>query len=60
MADVRFEAIRKTFGKVVAVDDVDLEVADGDFVVLLGPRAAERRPCCAAWPGSRRSTAGAC
>ena len=37
MADVRFQAIRKTFGKVTAVDDVDLEVADGDFVVLLGP-----------------------
>jgi multiple sugar transport system ATP-binding protein len=37
MADVRFHAIRKTFGKVTAVDDVDLEVADGDFVVLLGP-----------------------
>jgi multiple sugar transport system ATP-binding protein len=37
MADVRFEAVRKTFGKVVAVDDVDLEVDDGDFVVLLGP-----------------------
>jgi multiple sugar transport system ATP-binding protein len=37
MAEVRFERIRKTFGKVVAVDDVDLEVADGEFVVLLGP-----------------------
>jgi multiple sugar transport system ATP-binding protein len=37
MAHVRFESVRKTFGKVVAVDDVDLEVADGDFVVLLGP-----------------------
>ena len=37
MADVRFDAVRKTFGKVVAVDDVDLEVNDGDFVVLLGP-----------------------
>ena len=37
MADVRFDSVRKTFGKVVAVDDVDLEVADGDFVVLLGP-----------------------
>jgi multiple sugar transport system ATP-binding protein len=37
MADVRFESVRKTFGKVVAVDDVELEVADGDFVVLLGP-----------------------
>jgi multiple sugar transport system ATP-binding protein len=37
VADVRFERVRKTFGKVAAVDDVDLEVADGDFVVLLGP-----------------------
>jgi multiple sugar transport system ATP-binding protein len=37
MAEVRFERIRKTFGKVTAVDDVDLQVADGDFVVLLGP-----------------------
>src|ERR671910_874984 len=37
MAEVRFEAVRKEFGSVVAVDDVDLEVADGEFVVLLGP-----------------------
>ena len=37
MADVRFEAVRKTFGKVVAVDDVDLAVPDGEFTVLLGP-----------------------
>jgi multiple sugar transport system ATP-binding protein len=37
MAEVRFESIRKTFGRVVAVDDVDLEVHDGEFVVLLGP-----------------------
>ena len=37
MADVRFEAVRKTFGKVVAVDDVDPTVRDGEFVVLLGP-----------------------
>src|SRR5918996_4739376 len=37
MADVSFERVRKTFGKVVAVDDVDLDVTDGEFVVLLGP-----------------------
>jgi len=37
VAEVRFEKIRKTFGKVVAVDDVDLTVEDGEFVVLLGP-----------------------
>src|SRR3954447_16201538 len=37
MAEVRFEAIRKTFGHVTAVDDVDLHVAEAEFVVLLGP-----------------------
>ena len=37
MADVSFQHVRKTFGKVAAVDDVDLDVTDGEFVVLLGP-----------------------
>ena len=36
-ADVRVEQARKTYGDVVAVDDVDLEVADGEFFTLLGP-----------------------
>jgi multiple sugar transport system ATP-binding protein len=37
MAEVSFQQIRKTFGKVTAVDDVDLTVSEGEFVVLLGP-----------------------
>jgi len=37
VAAVRFEGVRKTFGKVAAVDGVNLEVTDGEFVVLLGP-----------------------
>jgi putative spermidine/putrescine transport system ATP-binding protein len=36
-ADVRVEGARKTYGEVVAVDDVDLDVADGEFFTLLGP-----------------------
>ncbi|MFL5964259.1 MAG: ABC transporter ATP-binding protein [Gaiellaceae bacterium] len=36
-ADVSVEGIRKTYGDVVAVDDVDLTVADGEFFTLLGP-----------------------
>jgi putative spermidine/putrescine transport system ATP-binding protein len=36
-ADVRVEGIRKTYGDVVAVDDVDLTVGDGEFFTLLGP-----------------------
>jgi multiple sugar transport system ATP-binding protein len=38
VAEVRFDTVRKLFGRdVVAVDDVELDVADGEFVVLLGP-----------------------
>jgi multiple sugar transport system ATP-binding protein len=37
MADIRFEGVRKNFGKFAAVDGVDLEVHDKEFVVLLGP-----------------------
>jgi multiple sugar transport system ATP-binding protein len=37
MADIRFEGVRKSFGDFTAVDGVDLEVADGEFMVLLGP-----------------------
>ena len=36
-ADVGVEGIRKTYGDVVAVDDVDLTVGDGEFFTLLGP-----------------------
>src|SRR3954469_17245728 len=35
--DVRLLGIRKTYGDVVAVDGVDLEIAPGEFFTLLGP-----------------------
>ena len=37
MVTVRLEGIRKRFGRTVAVDGIDLEVRDGEFMVLLGP-----------------------
>ncbi|HDI02472.1 MAG TPA: sugar ABC transporter ATP-binding protein, partial [Ignisphaera sp.] len=37
MVNVKLENIRKTFGSVVAVDRIDLEIRDGEFMVLLGP-----------------------
>jgi putative spermidine/putrescine transport system ATP-binding protein len=35
--DVRLSGLRKTYGDVVAVDDVSLEIAQGEFFTMLGP-----------------------
>ncbi|RWM21238.1 MAG: ABC transporter ATP-binding protein [Mesorhizobium sp.] len=40
MADVHIKGVSKAFGEHVAVDTLDLHVADGEFVVLLGPTGA--------------------
>jgi multiple sugar transport system ATP-binding protein len=37
MAEVRLEHVTKKFGNIMAVDDVNLTVKDGEFLVLLGP-----------------------
>ena len=37
MAAVRFESVTKHYGQTVAVEEFDLDVADGEFVTLLGP-----------------------
>ena len=34
---IRLRGLRKTFGSVVAVDHVDLDVGDGEFFAMLGP-----------------------
>jgi multiple sugar transport system ATP-binding protein len=37
MATVTFENVTKRFGDVVAVDDLNLEIRDAEFMVLVGP-----------------------
>ena len=37
MAGVTFKNVTKRFGQVVAVDNLDLEIEDKEFFVLLGP-----------------------
>jgi multiple sugar transport system ATP-binding protein len=37
MSNVVFEGVTKRFGDVVAVDELTLEIMDGEFMVLLGP-----------------------
>jgi multiple sugar transport system ATP-binding protein len=40
MADLRLSGISKNFGNVQAVQGLDLDVASGEFIVLLGPSGA--------------------
>ena len=40
MASVEFDRISKRFKDVEAVADLSLTIADGEFVVLLGPTGA--------------------
>jgi len=37
VASLTFQNVTKRFDDVVAVDDLDLEISDGEFMVLLGP-----------------------
>ena len=37
MADIRIDRIAKSFGTMRALDEIVLDVADGEFVALLGP-----------------------
>jgi putative spermidine/putrescine transport system ATP-binding protein len=41
-ADVQVVGLRKTYGPVVAVDDVGFEVSAGTFFTLLGPSGSEK------------------
>ena len=40
MGSLELENVRKSFGDVVAVDGVSLDIADGEFFVILGPSGA--------------------
>ena len=37
MASITLDSLRKAFGETTAVDGIDLDIADGEFLVLVGP-----------------------
>jgi len=57
-AEVRLEGVRKTFGEVIAVDGVDLEVREGEFFSLLGPSGCGKTTCLRMIAGFEEPTAG--
>jgi len=57
-AEVRLEGLRKTFGDVVAVAGVDLDVREGEFFSLLGPSRCGKTTCLRMIAGFEEPTAG--
>src|SRR5215213_2462669 len=58
MATLTLRAIRKEYGKLVALDGLDLEVGDGEFFVLLGPSGAGKTTTLKCVAGLETPTAG--
>ncbi|HUV11279.1 MAG TPA: ATP-binding cassette domain-containing protein, partial [Acidimicrobiia bacterium] len=55
---VRLQGLSKRFGKVQAVDDVDLEITEGEFFSLLGPSGSGKTTCLRLIAGFERPSAG--
>jgi ABC-type sugar transport system ATPase subunit len=58
MASVTFESVTKRFDGTVAVSDFDLEIGDGEFIVLVGPSGCGKTTCLRMLAGLERSTSG--
>ena len=58
MANVTLNGLTKRFGKTTAIDDLSLDVANGEFVVLLGPTGAGKTTTLRLVAGLERPDAG--
>ena len=59
MAEIELRNISKVFsGDVVAIDDVSLEIGDGEFIVLVGPSGCGKSTLLRAIAGLEEVTAG--
>src|SRR3982751_4081363 len=58
MGAVRVKGLSKHFGEVRAVDDLDLEITDGEFFSMLGPSGSGKTTVLRLVAGFERPTAG--
>ncbi len=58
MADVILKSLRKAYGRVVAVEGVDLEIAKGELIVLLGPSGCGKSTTLRMVAGLETTTSG--
>ena len=57
-ADVRLVGVRKTYGEVVAVERIDLDVRHGEFFTMLGPSGSGKTTCLRMIGGFERPDSG--
>jgi len=55
---VRLNGIRRTYGDVVAIDKLDLDIAQGEFFTLLGPSGSGKTTTLRVIAGFERSDEG--
>src|SRR5271157_2770523 len=55
---VRLSELRKSYGRVVAADGVDLEVAEGEFFTMLGPSGSGKTTLLRVIAGFERPDSG--
>jgi putative spermidine/putrescine transport system ATP-binding protein len=58
VAAVSFQHVSRHFGRVRAVDDVSLEVAEGEFFAMLGPSGSGKTTCLRLIAGFEQPTSG--
>jgi multiple sugar transport system ATP-binding protein len=58
MATVTFEHVTKKYGEVLAVDDLNLAITDGEFMVLVGPSGCGKTTSLRMIAGLEEITAG--
>ena len=58
MANVKFEHITKRYGDVTVVSDVNLDIADGEFVCFVGPSGCGKSTCLRMVAGLEEITEG--
>ena len=55
---VRFENVSRHFGEVKAVDNLNLDIVDGEFFTMLGPSGSGKTTCLRMIAGFERPTSG--
>jgi ABC-type sugar transport system ATPase subunit len=58
MSSIRLEQLHKTFAGLVAVDNLDLDIRDGEFLVLLGPSGCGKTTTLNCVAGLEQPTSG--